>query len=47
MSTALGLEVFEDFAEFAMNDLIVVDQDTNLRAFSRKLRWNQAYYRLA
>ncbi|CAN5217661.1 L-arabinose isomerase [soil metagenome] len=47
MSTALGLEVFEDFAEIARNELVVIDKDTTLREFGRELRWNQAYYRLA
>ncbi|QNE45780.1 L-arabinose isomerase [Glaciihabitans sp. INWT7] len=47
MSTALGLEVFEDFAEIAKNELVVIDKHTNLRDFGRELRWNQAYYRLA
>ena len=47
MSTQVGLEVFEDFAEIAKNELVVIDEYTNLRQFSRELRWNQAYYRLA
>ncbi|MCU1586271.1 MAG: L-arabinose isomerase [Microbacteriaceae bacterium] len=47
MSTAVGLEVFEDFAEIAKNELVVIDRNTNLREFARELRWNQAYYRLA
>ena len=47
ISTALGLEVFEDFAEIAKNELVVIDKNTNLRDFGRELRWNQAYYRLA
>ena len=47
MSTAIGLEVFEDFAEMAKNELVVIDKNTRLREFNRELRWNQAYYRLA
>jgi L-arabinose isomerase len=47
MSTAVNLEVFEDFAEIARSELLVIDKQTNLRDFSRELRWNQAYYRLA
>jgi L-arabinose isomerase len=47
MSTQVGLEVFEDFAEIAKNELVVIDQNTTLRQFTRELRWNQAYYRLA
>ena len=47
MSTAVGIEVFEDFAEIARNELVVIDQHTTIREFQRELRWNQAYYRLA
>lgn len=47
MSTAIGLDVFEDFAEIAKSELVVIDRHTTLREFSRELRWNQAYYRLA
>ncbi len=47
MSTAVGLEAFEDFAEIARNELVVIDERTVLRDFTRELRWNQAYYRLA
>ncbi len=47
MTTALGLEVFEDFAEIARNELVVIDEHTELRSFADRLRWNQAYYRLA
>jgi L-arabinose isomerase len=47
MSTAVGIDVFEDFAEIARNELVVIDKNTNLRDFTRELRWNQAYYRLA
>ena len=39
--------VFEDFADIAKNELVVIDENTKLREFSRELRWNQAYYRLA
>jgi L-arabinose isomerase len=47
MSTAVGIEVFEDFAEIARNELVVIDRHTTIREFQRELRWNQAYYRLA
>ncbi|MEO6504844.1 MAG: L-arabinose isomerase [Terrimesophilobacter sp.] len=47
MSTQVGVEVFEDFAEIAKNELVVIDRNTTLREFTRELRWNQAYYRLA
>ncbi|KJL43643.1 L-arabinose isomerase [Microbacterium trichothecenolyticum] len=47
MSTAVGIEVFRDFAEIAKTELVVIDEDTTVRGFRRELRWNQAYYRLA
>ncbi len=47
MSTAVGLEVFRDFAEMADVELLVIDEDTSLPQFQREMRWNQAYYRLA
>ena len=47
MTTAVGIEVFRDFAEIAKTELLVIDEDTTVRGFQRELRWNQAYYRLA
>jgi L-arabinose isomerase len=47
MSTAVGIEVFQDFAEIARTELLVIDKATTLREFAREVRWNQAYYRLA
>ena len=47
MTTAVGIEVFRDFAEIAKTELVVIDEDTTLRSFQQELRWNQAYYRLA
>ena len=47
MTTAVGIEVFRDFAEMAQTELVVIDDDTTVRGFQRELRWNQAYYRLA
>ncbi|MDH6237574.1 L-arabinose isomerase [Cryobacterium sp. CG_9.6] len=47
MSTAVGIEVFQDFAEIARTELLVIDKTTTLRDFTREVRWNQAYYRLA
>ncbi|HIZ35552.1 MAG TPA: L-arabinose isomerase [Candidatus Ruania gallistercoris] len=46
MTTALGIEVFEDFAEIARTELAVIDSETTVRAFQRELRWNQVYYRM-
>lgn len=47
MTTAVGLEVFRDFAEISQIELVVIDDSTTLTEFQRELRWNQAYYRLA
>lgn len=47
MSTAVGLDVFEDFADIAGTELLRIDSTTTLREFQRELRWNAAYYRLA
>jgi L-arabinose isomerase len=47
LSTAVGLEVFEDFAVIAEIELLRIDDSTTLREFQRELRWNAAYYRLA
>jgi L-arabinose isomerase len=47
MTTAVGVEVFQDFAEMTRTELLVIDESTTVRDFQRELRWNQAYYRLA
>ncbi|MCR2824867.1 L-arabinose isomerase [Microbacterium sp. zg.Y909] len=47
MTTAVGIEVFRDFAEIAGTELLVIDEDTTVRGFQKELRWNAAYYRLA
>ncbi|MHA7280834.1 L-arabinose isomerase [Arthrobacter sp. MDT2-2] len=47
LTTAVGLDVFEDFADIAEVELLRIDADTRLREFQRELRWNAAYYRLA
>ncbi|QTX03764.1 L-arabinose isomerase [Agromyces archimandritae] len=47
MSTAVGLDVFRDFADMAGVELLAIDDDTTVRGFARELRWNAAYYRLA
>src|SRR4029453_7836478 len=47
MSTAVGVDVFRDFAAMAEVELLVIDEDTTLAGFQREVRWNQAYYRLA
>jgi L-arabinose isomerase len=47
MSTAIGVEAWEDFADIARTELLVIDESTTTRSFSRELAWNAAYYRLA
>jgi L-arabinose isomerase len=47
MSTALGVDAFRDFADIAQTELLVIDQGTTLREFTKEVHWNQAYYRLA
>jgi L-arabinose isomerase len=47
LTTAVGVEAFEDFAEIARTELLVIDKDTTRRGFREQVRWNAAYYRLA
>ncbi len=47
LSAALGIEALEDFASIAGVELLVIDERTTLREFSREVRWNAAYHRLA
>jgi len=47
MSTAVGLEAFEDYARIAGTELLVIDEATTTRAFEDQVRGNAAYYRLA
>jgi L-arabinose isomerase len=47
MSTAVGIEAFEDFARMAQNELVIIDENTDLREFAKELQWNAAYHRLA
>jgi L-arabinose isomerase len=44
---AIGTEAFEDLAEIAGIELVVIDERTRIRDLANELRWNQAYYRLA
>ena len=47
MSTAVGVEAFEVFAEMARTELLVIDESTTRRGFADQVRWNAAYRRLA
>ena len=47
MTTAVGVDVFRDWADMASTELLVIDEETTLRDFQKEVRWNAAYYRLA
>ncbi|MFI9330939.1 L-arabinose isomerase [Kitasatospora sp. NPDC052868] len=47
LSAALGTEELDDLAEMLGVELLVIDDDTTIRRFTKELRWNQAYHRLA
>jgi L-arabinose isomerase len=47
MSTAVGIEAFQDYARMAGTELLVIDQTTTISAFESQVRSNAAYYRLA
>jgi L-arabinose isomerase len=47
MSTAVGVEAFEDYARMAGTEILVIDEATTSRAFENQVRSNAAYYRLA
>lgn len=42
----LTVEYMEDFAEIAGIELVVIDENTNIRDFRKELRFNEAYYKL-
>jgi L-arabinose isomerase len=46
-TSAVGIEVLEDFAEIAGMELLVIDKHTRSSEFRKELRWNHAYYSLA
>ena len=47
LSTAIGVDAWEDYSVMAQTELLVIDSDTTTRGFAREVRWNAAYYRLA
>ncbi|MDR1432499.1 MAG: L-arabinose isomerase [Propionibacteriaceae bacterium] len=47
ISTAIGADTWADFAEIAGTEFALITKGTTTRAFSKELRWNQAYHRLA
>jgi len=47
LTQAVGAETLRDFAHMAHTELVVIDGVTTTADFGDRLRWNQAYYRLA
>ena len=47
LSSAIGTEELTDFAEMAGTELLTIDTATTMRQFTKEIRWNQAYHRLA
>ena len=45
-SQAVTTEMLEDFAAMAGLELLVIDQQVNLRQFKQELNWNEVYYAL-
>jgi L-arabinose isomerase len=45
-SQAVTTEMIENFATMAGVELLVIDEDTNIRAFRQELKWNETYYGL-
>ena len=43
-SQAITPEYFEDFAEIAGIEYVLIDSSTKLRDFKKELRWNELYY---
>jgi L-arabinose isomerase len=46
-SKAVTAEQLEDFAEMAGIEFLLIDEATDLSAFKKELRWNEAYYFLS
>ncbi|NUR88975.1 MAG: L-arabinose isomerase, partial [Nonomuraea sp.] len=47
LSTAVGREELTDLADMLGVELLIIDKDTTTAQFTKEIRWNQAYYRLA
>ncbi|WP_250034871.1 L-arabinose isomerase [Paractinoplanes maris] len=47
LSSVVGTEELTDLAEMLSTELLVIDDSTTIRQFTKEVRWNQAYYRLA
>ncbi|MET8848912.1 L-arabinose isomerase [Amycolatopsis sp. NPDC004625] len=47
LTQAVGTETLRDFANLLGVELLVIDKDTTPHDFADRIRWNQAYHRLA
>ena len=47
MTQAVGPETLRDFATMTRTELLLIDGTTTPHDFADRIRWNQAYYRLA
>jgi L-arabinose isomerase len=47
LTAQLGTEELADLADILRTELLLIDENTELRQFTKEIRWNQAYYRLA
>lgn len=47
LTLALTPDHLWDISEMLSSELVIIDGDTRMREFTRELRWNAAYYRLA
>jgi L-arabinose isomerase len=47
LTQAVGMETLRDFATMLHTELAVIDKSTDRYDFADRLRWNQAYYRVA
>ncbi|MBP2327435.1 L-arabinose isomerase [Kibdelosporangium banguiense] len=47
LTQAVGSDTLQDFAHMLHTELLLIDSHTTPAAFGDRIRWNQAYYRLA
>lgn len=47
LSTQVELDTLRDFASMPHTELVIIDDRTDSYEFADRLRWNQAYFRLA
>jgi L-arabinose isomerase len=47
LTAAVGAETLGDFAQMVHTEILMIDQQSTPAAFGDRVRWNQAYYRLA